>query len=311
LSIVITGHTGFVGQALVAALAEQSLRLVGRRVLPKQAGVFFQKNLSAEEDYTDCLQGASVVVHTAARVHIMDDTSMDPLTAYRKVNVAATLNLARQAASAGVKRFIFVSSIKVNGEGTMPGKPYTADDEPDATDPYGMSKAEAEQQLRTLVGSTGMELVIIRPPLVYGFGVKANFAAMLRLAKKNLPLPLGAIHNSRSMVALDNLVDLIKTCVYHPKAANQTFLVSDDHDVSTTELIALMVRAYGKTPRLVSVPVICFKLLGRLTGKQALISRLCGDLQVDITKTKELLDWTPVITVENGIKCCIPKEDLC
>lgn len=311
MSIVITGHTGFVGQALVAGLAEQSLRLVGRRVLPQQAGVFFQKNLNAEEDYTDCLQGASVVIHTAARVHIMDDTSADPLTAYRAVNVAATINLARQAAAAGVKRFIFISSIKVNGEGTTLGKPYTAEDEPDATDPYGISKAEAEQQLRTLAASTGMEFVIVRPPLVYGFGVKANFAAMLQLAKKNLPLPLGAIHNSRSMVALDNLVDLIKTCIYHPKAANQTFLVSDDHDVSTTHLIALMVRAYGKTPRLLPVPVSCFKLLGKLTGKQALISRLCGDLQVDITKTKELLGWTPVITIEDGIKCCIPKEDLC
>lgn len=311
MTILMTGHTGFVGQALVKLLAPQQLHLVGRRMLPEQHGVFFQKELTAEEDFTDSLVGVSAVIHAAARVHVMDDTAKDPLIAYRSVNVAGTLNLAKQAAAAGVKRFIFISSIKVNGESTELGKPFLASDKPQPDDPYGISKAEAEIALKELCAQTGMEFVIIRPPLVYGPGVKANFAAMLRLAKKNLPLPLGAIRNRRSMVALANLVDLIKICISHPNAANQTFLVSDDRDVSTTELLKLMVQAYGKSPILIPVPMSWFRLLGRLTGKQAVVSRLCGNLQVDISATKQLLNWQPPFSVERGIQSCISKEDLC
>ncbi len=311
MTILVTGHTGFVGQALVKLLSDQNLHLVGRRSLPEQQGVFFQKRLSADEDYSGSLVGVAVVIHAAARVHVMDDTAKDPLVAYRSVNVAGTINLARQAAAAGVKRFIFISSIKVNGESTPLGKPFFASDIPQPDDPYGISKADAEIALKELCAETGMEFVIIRPPLVYGPGVKANFAAMLRLAKKNLPLPLGAIRNRRSMVSLGNLIDLIQTCISHPKAANQTFLVSDDRDLSTTELLKLMVEAYGKSPRLIPVPMSWFSLLGKLTGKQAIVSRLCGNLQVDITTTKQLLDWQPPISVEQGIKSCIPKEDLC
>lgn len=311
MSILITGHTGFVGQALVKALPENTLRLVGRRHIAGQPGQFFQKELATTEDYSDCLAGVSVVIHAAARVHVMDDTAADPLAAYREVNVAGTLNLARQAAASGVKRFIFISTIKVNGEATLPDQPFTAHDLSQATDPYGISKAEAEAALKKLCSDTGMEFVVIRPPLVYGPGVKANFAAMLRLAKKNLPLPLGAIRNQRSMVALGNLVDLIKVCIDHPKAANQTFLVSDDRDLSTSELLQLMVRAYGKTPRLIPVPMSWFSIIGKLTGKQAVIARLCGNLQVDINDTKTTLNWRPPVSVEDGIKSCIPKEDLC
>lgn len=311
MRILITGHTGFVGKALVPALSDNELILVGRRSLNEQQGIFFQKQLSAIEDYSDCLNGVSVVIHAAARVHVMTDNASDPLAAYREVNLAGTMNLARQAAAAGVKRFIFISTIKVNGESTSSGHPFTAFDPPNAIDPYGISKVEAEQELRSLCAETGMEYVIIRPPLVYGAGVKANFAAMLRLAKKNLPLPLGAIYNQRSMVALDNLVDLIKTCVTHPLAANQVFLVSDDHDLSTTELLKLMVQAYGKTARLLPIPMSWFNLLGKVTGKTAVISRLCGNLQVDITHTKQRLNWQPPVSVERAIQSAIPKEDLC
>lgn len=295
----------------MAALSGSQLRLVGRRHIAGQPGQFFQKELATTEDYSDCLAGVSVVIHAAARVHVMDDTAADPLAAYREVNVDGTLNLARQAAASGVKRFIFISTIKVNGEATLPDQPFTAHDLSQATDPYGISKAEAEAALKKLCSDTGMEFVVIRPPLVYGPGVKANFAAMLRLAKKNLPLPLGAIRNQRSMVALGNLVDLIKVCIDHPKAANQTFLVSDDRDLSTSELLQLMVRAYGKTPRLIPVPMSWFSIIGKLTGKQAVIARLCGNLQVDINDTKTTLNWRPPVSVEDGIKSCIPKEDLC
>lgn len=308
MTILITGHTGFVGQALVQRLDADNLVKIGRRTLELQAGRFVQKKLDENENFADCLAGISVVVHAAARVHVMADEATDPLEEYRAINVAGTLNLAKQAAAAGVKRFIFISSIKVNGEGTLTGKPYTPFDQANASDPYGISKAEAEVALRQLAVETQMEVVIIRPPLVYGPGVKANFAAMLKLAHKNLPLPLGAIYNKRSMVALDNLVDLIVTCIDHPKAANQTFLVSDDQDVSTTELLKLMTRAAGKTPWLIPVPMSWLKLAGKLTGKQAVIDRLCGNLQVDITHTKETLGWKPPITVEEGIKRCFVRS---
>jgi len=311
MRVLITGHNGFVGKALVQAMSEYSLHLVGRTPLENTDLPFFKKQLSADENYRDSLEGVNVIIHAAARVHVMDDTSSDPLAAYRAVNVEGTLNLAQQAINAGVKRFIFISSIKVNGEATIPGKPFSAKDKINPSDPYGISKAEAEQALQKLCVNSDMDLVIIRPPLVYGYGVKANFAAMLKLAKKNLPLPLGAITNRRSMVALDNLIDLIKTCVIHPQAANQIFLVSDDRDLSTTELVKLMVEAHGKSPRLLAVPMSWFYLLGKLTRKQAVISRLCGSLQVDINATKSILNWQPPVSVEQGIRSCIPKEDLC
>jgi UDP-glucose 4-epimerase len=309
--MLITGHTGFIGQALVKTLADYPLKLMGRRILADQTGEFFQKNLNADEDYAAALQDVSVVIHTAAHNHVMGDMSASTLNAYQSVNVDGTMNLARQAAAAGVHRFIFISSIKVNGESTEPGQSFNAQDASKPADPYGVSKADAENALRQLSSETGMEVVIIRPPLVYGPGVKANFEHMLRIAKMNLPLPLGAINNKRSMVALENLVDLIKTCISHPNAAGNTFLVSDDHDLSTTELLRLMVQAYGKKPRLLPVPMSWLRAVGRLTGRHQVVSRLCGSLQVDIAHTKAVLGWSPPVTVEQSIKSCIMKEDLC
>jgi nucleoside-diphosphate-sugar epimerase len=302
--ILITGASGFVGQALLAKIDNSNVVLVGRAATENADGKYFQLALSANTDYLTVLNSVDVVIHCAARVHVMNEQAEDPLTAFREVNTLGTLNLARQAAATGVKRFIFISSIKVNGEATQPGKAFQFDDKPRPEDPYGISKAEAESGLQQIAAETGMEVVIIRPPLVYGPGVKANFAAMMKLAKKNLPLPLGAIHNKRSLVALDNLANLIITCIDHPKAANQTFLVSDDQDVSTTELLQIMTRAAGKAPRLLPVPVSWLKLAGKLIGKSAVIDRLCGNLQVDITHTKQTLSWTPPVSVEEGIKRC-------
>ncbi|MFN4054698.1 MAG: UDP-glucose 4-epimerase family protein [Alishewanella aestuarii] len=309
--ILITGSSGFVGQGLIQKLHAYPLVLLGRREGSESIYPYFRAEITAEADFSEALAGVSVVIHCAARAHIMNDSAADPLKAFREINTFGTLNLARQAAAAGVRRFIFISTIKVNGESTDTGKPFRSDDEINPQDAYAVSKAEAESGLKQLAYETGMELVIIRPPLIYGPGVKANFVAMLRLAKRNLPVPFGAIHNKRSMLALDNLVDLIEVSIDHPKAANQTFLVSDDRDLSTTELLQLMVRAYGKTPRLIPVPMSWFNIIGKLTGKQAVIARLCGNLQVDINDTKTTLNWRPPVSVEDGIKSCIPKEDLC
>ncbi|KUM52489.1 UDP-glucose 4-epimerase family protein [Rheinheimera sp. EpRS3] len=305
--IIITGCTGFVGSQVLKRLKQDSfldIKSVVRNFGNLRPDDFVVDNIDCNTDYSKVMQNVGVIVHIAARVHVMADTVADPLDEYRAVNVAGTLNLARQAAASGVKRFVFVSSIKVNGEATSENKAFRYDDTPTPEDPYSISKAEAESGLKQISAQTGMEVVIIRPPLVYGPGVKANFAAMMKLARINLPLPLGAIHNKRSLVALDNLVDLIVTCIEHPNAANQTFLVSDDQDVSTTELLQMMTRAAGKMPRLLPVPVSWLKLAGKVTGKQAVIDRLCGNLQLDISHTKDTLDWTPPVTVEEGIARC-------
>jgi UDP-glucose 4-epimerase len=232
----------------------------------------------------------------------MADKAADPLEEFRRVNVQGTLNLARQAAAAGVRRFVFISSIKVNGEATQLGRSFTADDAPAPLDAYGVSKMEAEQGLRELAAQTGMEVIIIRPPLVYGPGVKANFAAMMRWLQRGVPLPLGAIHNQRSLVALDNLVDLIVTCHTHPAAANQTFLVSDGEDVSTSELLRRMGQALDRPARLLPVPQSWLKLAAAMVGKSDVAQRLCGSLQVDISKTRQLLSWTPPLSLDQGLK---------
>lgn len=287
LSLLITGGTGFVGQALVKRLGDQPVRLAAR---------------SDFAGWHKALSGITAVVHLAARVHVMQDTDADPLTAFRAVNVDGTLNLARQAAAVGVKRFVFISSVKVNGEVTLPGRAFTEVDEPDPQDAYGLSKHEAELGLRQIALYTGMEVVIIRPPLVYGPGVKANFSAMMRWLQRGAPLPLGAIHNQRSLVALSNLVDLIVTCLTHPAAANQTFLVSDGEDISTTELLRRMGEALGHPARLIPVPVIWLKLAAAMVGKQHMAQRLCGSLQVDIEKARRLLCWTPPLSLDEGLR---------
>lgn len=316
-TIVLTGATGFVGSAILERLGQDQSRKL--RACVRDPNAFGASGfeavgvpaISADTDWQANLQDAEVVIHAAARVHVMKEPAADPLAEYRKVNVDGTLNLARQAAEAGVKRFIFISSIKVNGEGTTLGNRYRHDDTPAPEDAYGQSKALAETGLKEIAGETGLEVVIIRPPLVYGPGVKANFAAMMKLARKNLPLPLGAVHNKRSLVALDNLVDLIVTCIDHPQAANETFLVSDDHDVSTTELLKLMTRAAGKQPRLLPVPMSVIRLGATVLGKKALADRLCGSLQVDITHTKETLGWAPPVSVEKGVRRCFEESEGC
>jgi nucleoside-diphosphate-sugar epimerase len=232
----------------------------------------------------------------------MHDTEVDPLTAFHAVNVQGTLNLACQAAAAGVKRFVFISSVKVNGECTQSVRAFTEADAPNPQEAYGRSKHEAELGLRQISADTGMEVVIIRPPLVYGPGVKANFAALMKAVQRGWPLPLGAVHNQRSLVALDNLVDFIFTCTTHPQAANQTFLVSDGRDLSTTELVHGLAQAARVPARVLPVPVWVLKTGAALLGKSDAMQRLCGSLQIDISKARRLLGWVPPVSVEEGLR---------
>jgi len=304
----ITGATGFVGGAISRYLSGRSafsvrIAVRGDYCEPDNAvRVVTIKSIEPDAQWKNFVEGVDVVIHAAARVHVMNDSSADPEAEYLRINVAGTLNLAEQAAAAGVKRFIFISSIKVNGEATASAKPFTADQPANPSDPYGVSKAKAEQGLRELAVRTGMEVVIIRPVLVYGPGVKANFLSMMRWLDKGVPLPLGAIDNRRSLVALDNLVDLIVTCIQHPAAANQTFLVSDGNDLSTTGLLRQMAKALAKPARLIPVPMWLLTTVATLLGRRAFSQRLCGSLQVDISKTCTMLGWVPPVSVEEAMK---------
>lgn len=305
--ILITGATGFVGKALCADLATRyplrvSVRNKSSGEWPEGVEVA-EASLSPEQDWGNVLSGISTVIHCAARVHVMKEGAADPLLEFRRVNVEGTLHLARQAAEAGVRRLIFVSTIKVNGEFSPRGYPFTAEQTPVPGDPYGVSKCEAEAGLRALSEETGMEVVIIRPPLIYGPGVKANFQAMMRWLQNGVPLPLGGVtENLRSLVFLDNLVDLIRTCIDHPAAANQTFLVSDDEDLSTVNLLRRMAAALGRPAWLIPVPVALIALCSGLIGRPGFAQRLCCSLQVDIGKTKSLLGWSPSVSVDEGLR---------
>ena len=312
MNILLTGASGFLGSCLSDFLNKNDqfdLTCVTRRSRPTGSGTdVLIDSFDVSPEWASALTRKNVVIHAAARAHIMKDEVLNPLAEYRKVNVEGTLNLAQQAAAAGVKRFIFISSIKVNGEQTSLGKPFFLYDAPSPEDFYGTSKYEAEVGLRELAAETGMEVVIIRPPLVYGPGVKGNFASMIKLVGKGLPLPLGALHNKRSLVALDNLVDLIITCIDHPGAANETFLVSDGEDLSTTQLLQGVAEAMSKPSRLISVPAGLLQFGATLIGKKAVAQRLLGSLQVDISHTQKCLNWTPPFTVKQGLQRCFPHQ---
>ena len=310
--VLVTGANGFVGRAAWKQLQRKSgLLAVGtvRRTdasgVDAQGGPVAMGDLSAPTDWSAVLARVDVVVHAAARVHVMHDTTANPLAEFRRVNVEGTLRLAHQAAGARVKRFVFISSVGVNGLKTPEGSPFVETATPRPHNAYAVSKWEAEQGLLRIADETGLEVVIIRPPLVYGLGAPGNFAALLRAVQRGWPLPLGAVHNRRSLLALDNLVDFIVTCMSHPAAANQTFLVSDGHDLSTAELIRGLERAAGLSARTLPVPVWILKGAAGLLGKKEAMQRLCGNLQVDISKARNLLEWAPPISVEEGLRRAI------
>ena len=308
VKVLLTGGSGFIGKALAESLLKKDYGLVVAtrdvRIAPcTDIEMIVYRDLQSLEQIVTPAMAIDVVIHTAARVHVMDETSQNPIQAFREVNVVGTLNFARQAADSGVKRFIFVSSIKVNGESTKPGECFVEEDDGYIpSDPYGLSKYEAEQCLLELAKQTGMEVVIIRPPLVYGPGVKANFLTMMQWINRGIPLPLGKIDNKRSLVALDNLVSFIIHCIEHPKAANEIFLISDGEDVSTTELLTKVAKAFHKKPMLIPVPVTLMQFAAKIVGKGDIADRLFGSLQIDNSKARELLDWNPVITMDEQLK---------
>lgn len=303
MKILLTGATGFIGCALRQRLIHDQYDLVAVSRKSSVADTLAIGNIGPETDWRHVLQGCEVVIHLAARVHVMNEKSLDPLREFRRDNVEATENLANQAASAGVRRFVFISSIKVNGEKTETGRAFTADDAPAPQDPYGISKSEAEQAVKRIADITGMEVVIIRPPLVYGPGVKANFRTMMTCLRRGIPLPLATVgQNRRSLVSLDNLVDLIEVCISHPNAVNQVFLVSDGEDISTAELLRRIGEAMAKPARLIPLPIRLLELGAGLLNRRYIYHKLCDSLQIDITKTRDMLGWQPLISVDEGLR---------
>lgn len=306
--IFITGATGFLGKDLIRRLQSEGKYQLSASVRRSDAevaeGVITHVIGSAGADgaWNSALTGVNVVVHCAARVHVMADKATDPLQAFREVNVDATLRLAREAASAGVRRFVFISSIKVNGDESPPGQPFRPEDIPNPTDAYGLSKWEAEKALLFFAQDVEMDIVIIRPVLIYGPGVKANFLSIMRLLYKGIPLPLGAIDNKRSLVALENVSDLIVTCLVHPAASNQIFLVSDGEDLSTTELLRKIALALRSPARLIPIPSWLLLVAAKLLGMSGFSQRLCGTLQVDISKTRSMLGWAPRVGVDQALE---------
>ncbi len=304
-SVGITGATGFVGKQLSATLEKTGYdvtRIIrGTEPHCESGNYAVVGQMDGCTDWTEVIKGHNCLIHLAARVHVMAEVSVESRNEYRLINVDSTLNLAKQAAAAGVKRFIYMSSIKVNGETTYEN-PFRPDDEPEPCDLYGQSKREAEIGLKAISEKTGLEVVIIRPPLVYGPEVKANFLKLLMWAQKGWPLPFGAVSNKRSFVYLDNLIDFISACISHPAAAGETFLVSDGVDMSTADLVKIMCLYMDRSARLLSVPIWLLKTLGGTLGRKAEIERICGSLQVDISKAENLLDWKPPISVDKGME---------
>jgi nucleoside-diphosphate-sugar epimerase len=306
--ILVTGANGFVGRAVLERCISDRIYDVRGTVrrdpggMPAGARVVRVDDLSPDTNWSRAVVDVQTIVHTAARVHVMRDPSSDPLAEFRRVNVEGTLNLARHAVTSGVRRFIFISSIKVNGERTELGLPFTPDDTPAPVDPYGVSKLEAERALMQLAEESGLEVVIIRPVLVYGAGMKGNMLSLVRLLSRGIPLPLGAIDNKRSLVAVGNLVDFIVTCVDHPASANETFLLSDGDDLSTTELIRVLARAMRRPARLFPIPQSVLMAGAVFLRRGDIARRLLGTLQVDSSKARQLLGWVPPITVDEGLR---------
>ena len=306
--VLVTGASGFVGRAVIARLAEDSQYRVRSafRKLPfeteARAEAYQTGDLGQDAGWSEALVGADVVIHCAARVHVIHDAEVDPLVAYRRSNVEGTLHLARAAVRAGCRRLVFVSSIKVNGESTEAGHPFSEESPPVPCDPYGVSKLEAEQGLFALAAETGLEVVVVRPPLVYGPGVKANFRSMMGWMLRGIPLPFGAIDNRRSLVSVGNLADLVVCCATHPAAAGQVFLAGDGEDVSTTMLLRRVAAALGRSARLLPVPSKWICATANVLGRQALATRLCGSLQVDISKARTALGWQPPESLDEGLR---------
>lgn len=310
MKVLITGVSGFVGRALCVTLSRSghSVRGALRQiectgVLSEGVELVVVGQINAETDWEAALAGCDLVVHLAARVHVMDDEASDPLAEFHETNTEATLNLARQASQAGVKRFVFISTIKVNGEGG--DAPYRETDMPAPEDAYAISKWEAEQGLQRIARETGLEVVILRPPLVYGPGVKANFLRLMQTVQKGWPLPLGAIRNRRSLLYLGNFVDAIRLCIEHPAAAGQTFLLDDGKPVSTPELIRALAHAMGRPARLLAVPAGVLEVAGALSGRRAAVARLTGSLFVDSSAIRSRLGWMPPYTLQQGLAATV------
>lgn len=301
--VLVTGANGFIGTALCHSF--EDLQISYLPVMRQNDGstrkTVVIEDINEFTDWSSVLSNISDIVHLAARVHVLKDKSIDPLAEFRRINVHGTLNLARQAAVQGVRRFIYLSTIKVNGEETY-DRAFGVEDVPAPVDPYGISKLEAEIGLQKIGSETGMEIVIIRPPLVYGCGVGGKFERLLALVKKGIPLPLAAIRNRRSLVYVGNLCDFIRVCLNHPKAPEGIQLVSDDDDVSTPDLLRKMAKYCGRQARMFPVPVCLLRLAGRVTKHSHEIERLCGNLQVDCSVTKKKLQWQPPFTLEQGLQ---------
>ena len=302
--LLVTGATGFVGRFLAMRLQKDGYAVRGAVRRPLTGAVPFEPVVTGavdgRTDWQPALEYVDTVIHLVARTHATVERYGD-LAGYRRVNVDGTRKVAEQAAAVGVRRLVFVSSVKVNGERTTE-RPFNAADMPAPEDPYGMSKWEAEQALREVAACTGLETVIVRPPLIYGPGVKANFARLWSWVERGVPLPFAAVHNRRSLVALPNLIDLLVRCVEALEAPGKTFLVSDGEDVSTPGLVREMAVAMGKKPRLFAVPPSALRLVGRLSGRSAEVERLCGSLQVDIDDTRRVLDWQPPVTLQQALR---------
>lgn len=301
MKILVTGASGFIGKSLVAELLSQGYSVsAGSRTPIGYIKSVVVGDIDGDTDWDEVLVGLDTVIHLAARVHILNENSKDPLAEFRKVNVAGTLKLAKSAAKAGIKRFLFVSSIGVNG--TYTTLPYTELDLPNPQDAYGVSKFEAEQALHKLSAKTDMEMVIVRPPLVYGVGVKGNFWQMLKVLTTGIPLPFLSVKNKRSFIYLENLVDALILCATHPKAAGQTYLVSDGQDISTPDLLRRLSSLMGRSAILLPCSPVFMSLVGRLFGKSKQLNKLVGSLQIDSSKIRCELGWKPPFTLDEGLK---------